>query len=140
METKTLDWRNEFKMKKSSLTMIDPFLMASDPFSIEKAPLDTFSKSNTLWTEYDGTSNEKFPLIHWNFAQLKFHHIWFTLYICLWNDQFLIKNDLFVIEKDHFWWKIIQFWLKNPHYILKIAHFLLNWQVFAWKCPIVHWN
>ena len=25
--------------------------------------------------EYDGTSNEKFPLIHWNSAQLKFHHI-----------------------------------------------------------------
>ena len=29
------------------------------------------SKS-TVWPEYDGTSNEKFPLIHWNSAQLKF--------------------------------------------------------------------
>ena len=29
----------------------------------------------TVWTEYDGTPNEKFPLIHWNSAQLKFHHI-----------------------------------------------------------------
>ena len=28
---------------------------------------------DTVWTEYDGTSNEKFPLIHWNSAQLKFH-------------------------------------------------------------------
>ena len=32
----------------------------------------------TVWTEYDGTSNEKFPLINW-----KFHHIRFILYIIL---------------------------------------------------------
>ena len=28
----------------------------------------------------DETTNEKFPLIHWNSAQLKFHHIQFILY------------------------------------------------------------
>ena len=34
----------------------------------------------TAWTEYDGKPNEKIPLIHWNSAQLKFHHIRFILY------------------------------------------------------------
>ena len=34
----------------------------------------------TVWPGYDGTSNEKFPLIHWNSAQLMFHHIRFILY------------------------------------------------------------
>ena len=51
------------------------------PLELEPSSQQSQEGMNTVWTEYDGTPNEKFPLIHWNSAQLKFHHIRFILYI-----------------------------------------------------------